>query len=72
MNFTTKDRDYDRDYDDNCAYLYSGDWWYMDCHNSNLNGYYFEDGVSGYANGVAWYEPHGHYYSYKRTKMMIR
>ncbi|GFO47843.1 fibrinogen c domain-containing protein 1-like [Plakobranchus ocellatus] len=35
----------------NCAELYTGAWWYADCHHSNLNGMWNE----GKGKGTRWY-----------------
>jgi len=71
MSFTTKDNDNDT-HTGNCANSYSGAWWYSKCHSSNLNGLYLDGDHATYANGMNWYHGHGHYYSYKTTKMMFR
>ena len=45
--FSTKDSDHDacshsrcQSFDSSCALAYQGAWWYVNCHNSNLNGLY--------------------------------
>ena len=44
MAFTTKDRDNDvrpgNHGNNNCAFAYTGAWWYRGCYQSNLNGKY--------------------------------
>ena len=37
--FSTFDQDNDDRYTD-CAVIYKGVWWYVGCHDSNLNGQY--------------------------------
>ena len=53
MAFTTNDKDNDRASSGNCAMIYTGAWWYNDCHNSNLNGKYLGRGKNDY-RGVVW------------------
>ncbi|KAK0065214.1 BpFREP21.3 [Biomphalaria pfeifferi] len=52
MFFSTFDRDNDVDRDINCAEDRSGAWWYLDCHESNLNGQW---GRTSYPKGMNWY-----------------
>ncbi|XP_056149657.1 angiopoietin-related protein 3-like [Lampris incognitus] len=40
MMFSTKDRDNDNHQDSNCAYDYTGGWWFNACGDTNLNGRY--------------------------------
>ena len=49
--FTTKDNDNDAR-SNNCAVVYTGAWWYNNCHNSNLNGHYGDTVLS---QDVNWY-----------------
>uniref|UniRef100_A0A1X7T307 Fibrinogen C-terminal domain-containing protein n=1 Tax=Amphimedon queenslandica TaxID=400682 RepID=A0A1X7T307_AMPQE len=51
--FTTRDNDNDN-YGGNCAQFCTGAWWYNECQNSNLNGYYFNTPVNSF-KGVRWY-----------------
>ncbi|XP_074066836.1 ficolin-2-like [Macrotis lagotis] len=71
MPFSTKDRDNDP-YSNNCAVLYSGAWWYKECHHSNLNGLYLGGSHGSFANGINWYSGKGYYYSYKVAEMKLR
>jgi len=68
QRFSTYDQDNDADVR-SCASKFHGAWWYAACHDSNLNGQY-NDTV--YAEGVAWRQWHGHYYSLRFTEMKVR
>lgn len=53
IQFSTFDKDNDRDTNLNCAVTSHGAWWYRDCHGSNLNGLYkvtFDKG----SDGIIW------------------
>ena len=52
MQFSTHDRDNDRN-GGNCAVSYQGGWWFNSCHHSNLNGLYL-NGQSD-SRGVTWF-----------------
>ena len=69
--FSTQDRDHDL-LSYNCAEVYGGAWWYLDCHNSNLNGLYLRGPMDSFADGVVWNLWRGYYYSLKKTEMKIR
>nr|XP_039260828.1 LOW QUALITY PROTEIN: fibrinogen-like protein A [Styela clava] len=53
MQFSTKDSDNDK-YSGSCAIDYGGAWWYNQCHLSNLNGMYYQDGRV-ITKSVNWY-----------------
>ena len=69
--FTTRDSDHDA-YGQNCAVVFSGAWWYNNCHYSNLNGLYLGGAHSSYANGVNWRSWREYHYSLKFTEMKLR
>ena len=69
--FSSKDADNDS-YENNCAIIHKGGWWYNACHYANLNGLYLNGTYSEVVNGMEWREWNGHHYSYMKTKMMIR
>ncbi|XP_019853438.1 PREDICTED: fibrinogen C domain-containing protein 1-like [Amphimedon queenslandica] len=51
--FSTKDNDNDASTGSNCAQSYTGAWWYNHCHQSNLNGHYFNTSTNN-AQGITW------------------
>ncbi|XP_053665029.1 fibrinogen C domain-containing protein 1-like, partial [Anopheles marshallii] len=64
--------DLDLDYSEgNCAVSNRGAWWYTDCGESNLNGFYLK-GLSSSTTGMFWKTFRGAYYSLKRSRMMIK
>ena len=67
MKFTTKDNDNDLYYQ-NCATIFSSAWWYESCYNSNLNGRYGDDTLSG----ITWCFWRGCLYSLPYVEMKIR
>ena len=69
--FSTFDQDND-DRGTDCAVTYKGAWWYMGCHDSNLNGQYLSGHHAAYAVGVNWRPFNGHHYSHKYTAMKIK
>ena len=68
MRFSTKDRDYDRDYS-NCAQSSFGGWWYNACHHANLNGNYGDTGVW---RGLNWFTWKRHQHSMSYTAIMVK
>ncbi|XP_019855525.1 PREDICTED: fibrinogen C domain-containing protein 1-like [Amphimedon queenslandica] len=55
--FTTRDNDNDL-YEKNCAQLFTGAWWYKNCHQSNLNGCYFNTSTKS-NQGIVWHHWEG-------------
>ncbi|XP_052072942.1 ficolin-2-like [Mytilus californianus] len=70
--FSTYDRDNDKYANVSCAVRFKGAWWYLACHQSNLNGAYLSGGMGSYADGVIWEKWKGYHYSLKSTKLMIK
>lgn len=71
MPFTTNDRDNDF-HEKNCAVMFKGAWWYNQCGDSNLNGYYLKDADKNQNNGVEWKTFRGLNYSLKDAVIKIR
>lgn len=74
MPFSTRDRDNDNRFYDNCADHYGGGWWYNDCFESHLNGRYYQNGShENYfvRNGIQWNSIHS-YSSLKYVEMLIK
>ena len=70
--FTTVDQDNDEYSEENCADRMAGGWWYKECRDSNLNGFYYNGSHSSYGNGINWDEWQGPQYSAMRSEMKIR
>ncbi|XP_054846362.1 fibrinogen alpha chain [Eublepharis macularius] len=79
MKFSTFDRDNDQ-WEENCAEVYGGGWWYNNCQAANLNGIYYSGGQYDprnnipyeIENGVVWVPFKPSDYSLKVVKMKIR
>ncbi|XP_008063791.1 fibrinogen alpha chain [Carlito syrichta] len=79
MQFSTFDRDADQ-WEENCAEVYGGGWWYNSCQAANLNGIYYPGGSydprnnSPYEieNGMVWVPFREADYSLRAVRMKIR
>lgn len=75
MKFSTFDKDNDK-WEENCAEMFGGGWWYNSCQAVNLNGIYYKGSYNPeknkVENGVLWptYKPAG--YSLKSVRMLVR
>ncbi|EDO40391.1 predicted protein [Nematostella vectensis] len=72
MTFSTIDHDSDAMEDESCAQMFTGAWWYKNCHEANLNGRYRHGPHKTFADGINWKTFRGYYYSLKSVRMMIR
>lgn len=55
--FSTPDRDNDMSYRNNCAQRFNTGWWFGNCHDSLLNGRYYDTGVLAdlqLPDGIMW------------------
>lgn len=66
--FTTKDRN-NSFFGRSCSQPFKGAWWYVDCHDSNLNG---EFASNHQGEGINWKSWKGKKYSLKETTMKVR
>ncbi|XP_009508735.2 fibrinogen alpha chain [Phalacrocorax carbo] len=79
MRFSTFDRDQDH-WEESCAEMYGGGWWYNSCQAANLNGIYYLGGHYDprynipyeIENGVVWLPFRASDYSLKIVRMKIR
>ena len=69
MKFSTRNNDNDQYSGGNCAVTWTGAWWYKNCHYSNLNGHYGND---GYSKGINWRTWKGYSYSLPFAEMKVR
>jgi ficolin len=73
QQFSTYDQDNDAGSGYNCAKSYRGAWWYKDCHESNLNGFYYGGPHNtSRGDGIEWETWTGRRYSLKTTEMKIK
>nr|XP_039256014.1 ficolin-1-A-like [Styela clava] len=70
MRFSTKDSDNEGWLSRSCAEELRGGWWYNDCHHSNLNGVYYQDGRND-TKSVNWFG-FRKYQALRFTEMMFR
>ncbi|XP_006010728.1 fibrinogen alpha chain [Latimeria chalumnae] len=79
MKFSTFDKDNDK-WEENCAEMYGGGWWYNKCQAANLNGIYYKGGQYDprnnvpyeVENGVVWIPFKAADYSLNTVRMKIR
>ena len=70
MEFSTHDNDNDQD-TRNCGETSRGGWWYKACHEANLNGHYYPEGVITTIDGISWRGFLGSQYSLSASTMQI-
>ena len=71
QKFSAYDKDQDTQQSGNCAETFKGGWWFRDCHYSNLNGIYYNDGPR-HRDGISWKTWTGDRYSLKTSVIAIR
>ena len=73
MAFSTKDQGNDlTGHKGYCAPRYKGGWWFNNCHDAFLNGFYYKGSHSKSWEGVMWNRWKGDRYSAKRAEMKIK
>ncbi|XP_038120738.1 fibrinogen-like protein 1 [Culex quinquefasciatus] len=70
MQFSTPDRDNDRDGNKSCAEFYRSGWWFNFCMEANLNGLYKQQ--DDQHQTMNWYRFRKDYQGLKEATMMIR
>ena len=70
--FSTYDKDNDQLTPTNCAKEFYGAWWYHSCHESNLNGRYFDPPVTHDGAAMCWRKWKDTYESLLKTEMKVR
>ena len=71
--FSTKDQDNDPSGNTgSCARYHKGGWWFKNCHEAFLNGFYYKGSYSKAGGGVMWNQWKGSRYSAKRAEMKIK
>ena len=75
QSFSTKDEDNDSHATEHCAQKYKGGWWYKNCHDSNLNGKWYDNGVlanPSISDGIIWDDWISDTYSLKTSVIAVR